>query len=152
MPTPRHSFQIRRKATYASAHQLTEIQCKRERTVAVTRLGIVHRRKLILRELVLVLLMRPLERLSVSLLQADMGVIRRTATQARIDVEMGAGSETRGASTSASSFGMNLGTVYGNASTLGVSEIPSFRSRIAMMNTHNAEAPSTAPWSWTSLA
>jgi hypothetical protein len=36
-------------------------------------------------------------------------------------VEIGAGSDTRGASTSASSLGRNLGMVYGNASTLGVS-------------------------------
>lgn len=40
------------------------------------------------------------------------------AMQLRIVAEMGIGSDTRGASVSASSAGINLGTVYGNASTL----------------------------------
>lgn len=97
--------------------QLLPTQRSRQHTVAVTRLRIVHRGQLVLCELVLVLLMRALERLVVSRCDTY-GAVRLTATQARIDVEIGAGSDTRGANTSASSFGMNFGTVYGNASTL----------------------------------
>ena len=48
-------------------------------------------------------------------------LLELTATQARIVVEIGAGSETLGAKTSARSLGKNFGTVYGNASTLLVS-------------------------------
>lgn len=91
----------------------------RQHTITVPCLSVIHRRQLILCELVLVLLMRPLERLPVSWLSQRPAVARLTATQARIDVEIGAGSETLEARTSARSLGMNFGTVYGKASTLG---------------------------------
>lgn len=45
----------------------------------------------------------------------------KDAMHERIEALMGIGSLTRGASVSASSDGINFGTVYGNASTLEVS-------------------------------
>ena len=94
-----------------------------EHTVRISSLGIVHSRQLILCEAVLVFLVCSLERGDTSVYQPcfhGRETIERNP-HPLIVVEIGAGSDTRGASTSASSLGRNLGIVYGNASTLDIS-------------------------------
>lgn len=51
-------------------------------------------------------------------LECNVCKVGLTAMQVRIDAEIGIGSDTRGARVSANRGGINLGTVYGKASTI----------------------------------
>jgi hypothetical protein len=80
--------------------------CNVPLTIRVSSLSIVHSRQLVFTKLILVFLMRSLERLEKLISHSTLldHVIRLTATHERMVVDIGAGSETRGAKTSASNL------------------------------------------------